>query len=205
MSARGGCLTLFGGCLTKLVLLAAGAVVLGYAGIVVLNPWALHIGKRSTPLLYWNGGGTVLSKDGKTYPVYVRFWPDRPHRHSGGRREGKIKTADLTGRGWLCLAPGSVERMDFSGTMYGGYRSTDGALISFRLLEWRKPFAITYERRGYFDLAGEFHGPDLVLDTANEQGSPFKSGTFIDHATATLHWADYDEFESACLGGRSGR
>lgn len=198
MSGRGGCLTLFGGCLTKLVLLAAGAVVFAYIGMVALNPWALHIGGRSTPLLYWQGAGTVLSKDGKTYPVFVRFWPDRPHRHNAGSREGKIKNADLTGTGWLCLAPGTIERMDVSGTMYGGYRSSDGALFSFRLLEWKKPFNFNYQRRGFFDMAGQFQGPNLALDRPNQQAIPFPSGTFIDHATVTLDWASYAEFEAEC-------
>ena len=198
MGGRGGCLTLFGGCLTKLVLLAAGAVVFGYIGIVALNPWALHIGGRSTPLLYWQGAGTVLSKDGKTYPVYVRFWPDRPHQHSAGRREGKIKNADLTGTGWLCLAPGTIARMDVSGSMFGGYRSSEGALFSFRLLEWKKPFAFNYQRRGFFDMAGQFQGPELALDRPNQQAIPFPSGPFIDHATVTLRWAAYAEFEAEC-------
>ena len=69
-----------------------------YGLIVALNPWALHIGGRSTPLLYWHGTGTVLSKDGKSYPLYLSFWPGRPHRNGGGRREGKIWSADLLAR-----------------------------------------------------------------------------------------------------------
>ena len=199
-----GCLA---GCLTKLVVLALAACAFVWVLMVALNPWALHIGGRSTPLLYWNGAGTVVSKDGKTYPVYVRFWPDKPHRSFGaGPREGQRKNADLTGRGWLCLAPGTVERMDLSGTMYGGYSSTDGALIAFRLLEWRKPFSFNPPRRGFFDMAGEFHGPDLVLDRPNQQAIPFPSGPFIDHATARLRWASYEDFEAECrVGSQSGR
>src|SRR3954451_8226264 len=93
-----GCLT---GCLTKLVLMAVAIVVFLGAVTVALNPWALHIGGRSTPLLYWHGAGTVVSKDGRTYPLYVTFWPDRPSGfHGGGRREGKRKNADLDGTGW---------------------------------------------------------------------------------------------------------
>lgn len=190
-----GCLT---GCLTKLVLIGVAAVVLVWAVTVALHPWALHIGGRSTPLLYWHGAGTVVSKDGKTYPLYVTFFPGRTKRSYGGGREGKRKNADLNGRGWLCVAAGNVERMDVSGTMYGGYTSTDGALIDFRLLEWRKPFAINYQHRGFFDVAGEFRGPDLVMDRPNEQGIPFQSGLFIDHATVTLRWSEYEEFEAAC-------
>jgi hypothetical protein len=198
MRSAGGCLT---GCLTKLVLIAVGALAFVWVVTVALNPWALHIGGHSTPLLYWHGSGTVVSKDGKTYPLYVGFFPGKPGGiHGGGRRQGKLVNARLSGTGWLCVAPGTVERMNVSGTMYGGYTSTDGTLIGFRLLEWRKPFAINYQRRGFFDVAGGFRGPDMVMDSPNEQGIPFKSGMFIDHATVTLRWAEYREFEEACEG-----
>src|SRR5579864_5025399 len=50
MRGRGGCLGLFGGCLAKLVLLAVAGVAAVYVLEVVTNPWALHIGGRSTPL-----------------------------------------------------------------------------------------------------------------------------------------------------------
>lgn len=169
-----------GGCLTKLVLLLAGAVAFVYVFTIVLDPWALHIGGRSTPLLYWHGTGSVIAKNGKSYPVYISFWPGEPRRHSGGRREGKLWSANISGNGWLCIAPGAVERMNMSATMYGGYSSTTDSLFSFRLLEWRKPFAINYQYRGFFDLAGMFQGPNLVLNRPNEQGVPFKSGLLID-------------------------
>ena len=62
--------------------------------------------------------------------------------------------------------------MDVSGTMYGGYTSSDNSLFGFRLLEWRKPFSINYQNRGYFDLAGMWHGADLVMtDPANKASS----------------------------------
>jgi hypothetical protein len=198
MRGKGGCLSSLSGCLMKLVLFG----ILATAGIwvltVALNPWALHIGGRSTPLLYWHGTGSVHSKDGKTYPLYVTWWPGKPMRHGGGRREGKTWSADLKGTGWLCLAPGSVERMDVSGTMYGGYRTSDQSLFDFRFLEWRKAFQINYHNRGFFDVAGNWHGPLLVMDRPNEQGIKLNTGPFIDNATVTLHWASYNEFETAC-------
>ena len=166
---------------------------------MALNPWALHIGGRSTPLLYWHPKGTVVSKDGKAYPLHVTFWPGRPRGFSaGGRREGKRKNADVSGQGWLCVAPGQRERMDISSSMYGGYSSTANALFDFRLLEWRKPFTVGYPHRGFFDVAGTFVGPDLVMTRPNEQGLKLNTGPFIDHATVTLHWAPYSAFEAAC-------
>ena len=179
-----------------MILIAAVAFM--WVVIIALNPWALHIGGRSTPLLYWHGTGTLQSKDGKTYPLYISWFPGKPGRHGGGRREGKIWSADLKGTGWLCLAPGSIERMDVSGTMYGGYLTSDQSLFAFRLLEWQKPFQFNYQHRGYFDVAGIWQGQQLVLDRPDEQGSKLNTGPFIDHATVTLHWASYDEFETAC-------
>ena len=187
------------GCLTKLLLWAVVGVVLAWALIVALNPWALHIGGRSTPLLYWHGAGTLLSKGGKAFPLYVSFWPGRPQGfHGGGRREGKIVSAQLQGTGWLCLAPGTVERLRLSGTMYGGYTNDSNSLLGFRLLQWRRPFAINPQKRGFFDLAGTWRGPELVMNRPDEQGIPFNSGLFIDHAVVTLRWASYDAFEAAC-------
>jgi hypothetical protein len=175
------------------------ACAFAWAVLVLMNPWALHIGGRSTPLLYWHGTGTVESKDGKAYPLYVSFFPGRPRgMHSGGRREGKIVSARLQGTGWLCVAPGNIERMRLSGTMYGGYTSDRDSLLDFRLLEWRKPFSINPPNRGFFDLAGTWHGPDLVMDRPDEQGIKLNSGPFIDHASVTLRWASYEEFEAAC-------
>ncbi len=195
-----GCLT---GCLTKLIVFAIAACAFFYVVMAAMNPWALHIGGRGTPLLYWHGAGTVVGKDGKSYPLYVGFWPGRPGGfHSGGRRLGKIKNADLDGTGWLCIAPGTLERLDVSGSMYGGYTSTDGAAIDFRLLEWRKPFSINYQRRGFFDVAGQFEGPDLVMNRPNQQGIRFNTGPLLDGATVTLRWTEYGEFEAACRGAK---
>jgi hypothetical protein len=183
----------------KLVLFGVAAAAFFWLLIVMLNPWALHIGGRSTPLLYWHGSGTVVSQDGKTYPLYVSFWPGKPSGfHGGGRREGQRKSADLSGSGWLCIAPGTVQRMEISGDMYGGYRSADDSLIDFRILEWRKSFQINPQHRGFFDVAGKWRGPDLVMDRPGQQGIRFQSGLFIDNATVTLHWSTYEDFESAC-------
>lgn len=196
MRGVSGCL---GGCLSKLLLWGVVAVALVWTFTALLNPWALHIGGRTTPLLYWHGVGTVHAKDGKTYPLYVSFWPGRPQGfHGGGRREGKTVNAHLMGDGWLCIAPGEAERMELSGTMYGGYTSDANSLLDFRLLERRKAFAINYQSRGFFDMAGMWQGPELVMHRPGEQGIKFKSGLLIDNATVTLHWASYEEFEAMC-------
>ena len=206
MQQRRGCVGCLSGCLWKLVLFGLLATAGIWVLTVALNPWALHIGGRSTPLLYWHGTGTLQAQSGKTYPLYVSFWPGRPSGFSGGgRREGKRKSADLSGTGWLCVAPGTIERMKVSGDMYGGYTSDKDSLIDFRFLEWRKPLQINYQNRGFFDVAGTWHGPDLVMDRPNQQGIKLNTGPFIDNATVTLRWSSYDEFEAACRNAASVR
>lgn len=191
-----GCLA---GCLTKLVMFALAAVAFVWALMAAMNPWALHIGGRSTPLLYWHGAGTLVSKDGRSYPMYASFWPGRPAGfHGGGRRDGRRKSADLSGSAWLCIAPDDVIKMKLDGDMYGGYASDTESLLSFRLLERTRIFSINPDRGGFFDLAGSWHGADLVLDRPGEQGIRLRAGPFIDHATVTLRWASFEDFEAAC-------
>ena len=187
------------GCLTRLLLFILIGLGLTWVLLVVMNPWALHIGGRSTPLLYWHGTGTVRAKGGKALPLYVWFSPGRPGGFaSGGRREGKIVAARLQGTGWLCIAPDNIEVLELSGTMYGGYTNDSDGLLDFRLLERRKPFAINPQRRGFFDVAGVWRGSELVMNRPNEQGIRFKSGLLIDSAVVTLRFASYEEFEASC-------
>ncbi len=171
--------------------------------VVALNPWALHIGGRSTPLLYWHGAGVVLAKGGKNFPLYVWFAPGGPGGFSaGGRRDGKRVSAQLQGDGWLCIAPGTVQRLKLSGTMYGGYTTDADSVLEFRLLEWRKAFSINPPNRGFFEVAGRWRGAELVMDRPNEQGVRFNTGPFIDSAVVTLRWASYEEFQSICGASR---
>jgi hypothetical protein len=179
--------------------LVATAVLCGaavYAVVAALHPWALHIGGRSTPLLYWTGMGTLIARDGKSYPLYVFFYPGTSA--SRLHREGLRPDSGLKGTAELCKAPGTSQQLKLSGTMYGGYSSTEGSLMDFRLLEW-KAFDPQVQR-GYFDLAGHWHGGELTMDHPGEQGRTFLSGVHIEGATVTLHYATHGEFEAACRG-----
>jgi hypothetical protein len=196
MRTISGCLA---GCLTKLVLWSAIAVAAVYLFTIALNPWALHIGGRSTPLLWWHGSGTVMGKNGKSYPLYLSFMPGRPRGfHGAGRREGKHVSAHLDGSAWICTGPGQIRRLSVSGTLYGGYTSSDNSLFDFRLLDYVKPFSFRQPNRGFFDLAGTFQGRELVLDRPNEQGIPFNKSLFLDNATAKLDWSSYGQFKAKC-------
>jgi hypothetical protein len=54
--------------------------------------------------------------------------------------------------------------------MYGGYTNDSNSLLDFRLRQWRRPFAINPRKRGFFDLAGTWCGPDLVMNRRQRTG-----------------------------------
>ncbi|HEV2116529.1 MAG TPA: hypothetical protein VGR48_10915 [Terriglobales bacterium] len=181
------------GCFATLfVTLVLGVAVL-YGVIAVTNPWAFHIGGRWTPLLYWSGSGKLLTKSG-TYPLYVSFFP--ASHFSRLHLDGQRPTGGLQGSGWLCTSRGAMQSLELSGTIYGGWRSTEGSLMNFRLLE-RRIFN-SGQRRGFFNLYGRWQGPQLVMQDRGELGSTFRSGLKIERASVTLDWGRYSDFKAMC-------
>ena len=168
-------------------------LALVYGVIVATGPWALHIGGRWTPLLYWSGSGKLVTKHG-TYPLYVFFFPSA--HFSQLHLDGLRPTGGVQGSGWICTSPGVTQYLKLSGTIYGGWRSTEGSLMNFRLLE---PNILDVgQRRGYFDLYGRWQGPQLVMNDRGSPGSTFRSGLSIEHASVTLDWDRYSDFKARC-------
>ena len=168
--------------------------VLVYAVVVVMDPWSVHMGGRWTPLLTWHGSGKLHTKSGVEYPLYVSVYPSS--HFSQLRLDGLRPTGGLQGSGWLCTSRGMTQRLELSGTIYGGWRSTEDSLMAFRLLE---PKIIDVgQGQGFFDLAGRWHGPKLVMDDRNSIGNPFRSGLRIEHASVTLDWGSYSDFKAVC-------
>jgi hypothetical protein len=173
------------------MLILVGALL--YGVVAGLNPWALHIGGRWTPLLMWQGSGKLRTKSGAEYPLYVNFYPSA--HFSRLHREGLRPTGGLQGSAWLCTSRGVTQRLKLGGTIYGGWSSTEGSLMAFRLLE---PKVIDVgQRQGYFDLAGKWRGPQLVM-SADSVGSTLGSGVRIEQASVTLDWDTYPVFEAVC-------
>lgn len=162
--------------------------------MILLNPWAIHIGGQWTPLLTWTGIGRLVTATGD-YPLLVTLNPS-PHS-SRLRLDGLRPTGGLSGWGWLCTPQGARVRLRVSGTIYGAWRSTDGALLEFRLLERIKNFP-TIQNGGYVDLFGYWHGPQLVMDDRGEWSKPFRFGLKIKHASMTLRSGSTSEFNAAC-------
>jgi hypothetical protein len=183
----------FRGCLGSLlgVLVLGVAVVYGVAALI--SPWAFHIGGRTTPLLYWSGYGKLLTKSG-TYPLYVTFFPSS--HFSRLHLDGLRPTGGLQGSGWLCTAPGVVQNLKLGGTIYGGWKSTEGSVMQFRLLE-PKIFDVG-QRQGYFDLYGRWRGQELVMDDRGRYGGTFRSGLKVEQASVVLDWGRYSYFKTMC-------
>ncbi|HET9309372.1 MAG TPA: hypothetical protein VFO46_25380 [Candidatus Sulfotelmatobacter sp.] len=168
-----------------------------YAVVVVLNPWAFHIGERWTPLLYWTGTGKLVTKSG-TYPMMVTLFP--ASHFSRLHLDGLRPTGGIQGNALLCTSRGVTQYLDLSGTIYGGWRSTDGALMDFRLLERRtaRDALVGTNDRGFFDLYGYWHGPQLRMDDRGEWSERFRSGLRVEHASMTLEWGRNADFNAAC-------
>jgi hypothetical protein len=181
------------GCLTSLFGLLVLGVGVVYGLAAVTSPWAFHIGGRWTPLLYWSGSGKLVTKSG-TYPLYVYFFP--ASHFSRLHLDGVRPTGGLQGAGWLCTSPGVMQRLKLGGTVYGGWRSTEGSLMAFRLNE-PKIFDVG-QKQGYFDLYGRWQGPELVMNDRGRWGDAFRSGVKIEHASVTLDWGRYSDFKALC-------
>jgi hypothetical protein len=86
--------------------------------------------------------------------------------------------------------------LKLSGTIYNGWSSTEGSVISFRMLEW--VLFNTRPTRGYFDLYGRWSGTQLVMDDRGSFAKTFRSGLKIEHASVTLDPGSYSDFKAAC-------
>lgn len=190
------------GCLGNLFRAALGLIFGGavlYAVVVITAPWSLHIGERWTPFLTWHGYGQLLTNSGVRYPLYVSLYPSS--HFSQLHRDGLRPTGGVQGSGWLCTSNG-VTRLELTGTIYGGWRSTEGSLIAFRLLEWRTFH--TGQARGFFDLAGRWQGSKLVMDEREDVPETFRSGLRIERASVTLNWGGYSQFKELCATAGAG-
>lgn len=181
------------GCIAQLFGLLVLCAVLVYGVAAITAPWAFHIGGRWTPLLSWPASGMLVTKGG-TYPLYVFLYPSS--RFSKLHVNGMSPTGGVQGTGRLCTSPGVTQYLKVAGTIYDGWRSTEGSVIEFRLLEPK--YLDVGQRQGYFELLGRWRGPELVMDDRGEPGTKFRSGLNIEHASVTLEPGSYSDFEAAC-------
>ena|SRR5215469_1053556 len=173
-----------------------------YGGLALTSPWAFHIGGRWTPLLNWTGVGKLVAKSG-SYPIYIWLMPSS--HFSSLHLDGLRPTGGVSGRGFLCVSPGTVIPLEVTGTIYGGWRSTDGSLMDIRVFEANSASQRLFDvsHRGYFDLFGYWHGQQLAMNDRGRYSSKFRSGLTVEHASVTFEWGSKSEFESACANTKS--
>jgi hypothetical protein len=181
------------GCLAQLLALIVLCLAVVYGVAAITAPWSFHIAGQWTPLLSWPATG-LLHTQGGTYPLYVFFYPS-PYS-SRLRLDGLRPTGGLQGSGALCTSRGVIQKLTLSGTIYNGWRSTEGSLIEFRLLELR--YFNVGQIRGFFDLYGRWQGAELAMEDRGRANSIFRSGFKIEHAAVTLDPGSYSDFEAAC-------
>jgi len=181
------------GCIAQLIGLIILCLVLVYGVAAITAPWSFHIGGVSTPLLSWSATGVLHTKGGN-YPLYVFLYPGS--HFSRLRMDGLRPTGGVQGSAWLCTSRGVSQYLKMSGTIYNGWSSTEGSVISFRLLEWY--IFDTRPIRGYFDLYGRWNGTQLVMEARDSLGHTFRSGLKIEYASVTLDPGSYSEFKAAC-------
>lgn len=177
-------------------------ILVAYGALALTSPWATHMGGRWTPLLNWTGVGKLVAKSG-SYPIYVSLMPSS--HLSRLHLDGLRPTGGVSGRGMLCVSPGTILPLEVSGTIYGGWRSTDGSLMNIRVLEANnaRQRLLDVSHRGYFDLFGYWHGPQLAMNTRGDWSSSFRSGLTVQHASVTFEWGSKSEFEAACANQKS--
>jgi|HubBroStandDraft_6_1064221.scaffolds.fasta_scaffold05431_8 hypothetical protein len=169
------------GCLPQLLWVLIFGVGLLYAVTAVTDPWAFHIGGRRTPLLTWWGSGSLRTKGGIEYPLFVYF---HPSSHSSQLHlDGVRPTGGVQGTGCLCTSRDTTQPLELSGTIYGGWRRTEGSLMEFGLVESQ---IFVGQGRGSIYLVGRWQGPELVMDDRGNPGTPFRSGLRIEHASVSL-------------------
>jgi hypothetical protein len=144
--------------------------------------------------MYWSGYGNLVSKNG-TYPLFISFYP-ASHSSSQLHLDGLRPTADTRGTAWLCTGSGVVHRLSLSGTIYGGWSSTESSLMRIRLGEFR-PIDLG-QHTGYFDLYGRWRGPQLVMEDRGSYSSVYSFGLKVEKASVTFDWGGYSDFKTVC-------
>ena len=181
------------GCIASILGLLVFGVAIVYAVAAITAPWAFHIAGAPTPLLYWSATG-MLHTNGGTYPLYVMFYPYSTY--SRLHLDGLRPTGGVHGTADLCTSRGVFHYLKLSGTIYNGWSTTEGSVISFRLNE---PLYLDVgQRRGYFDLYGHWNGQQLVMDDRGRYAGAFSFLGRIEHASVTFDRSSYSDFKAAC-------
>jgi hypothetical protein len=199
--SRLGCL----GCLPRLILILFGGIVLVGLITAVFAPWGFFMGGKFNLFAYWQGWGTLNSKNGK-YIMYVRFYPSR----SGSRI---YPHPSVKGLGYVCSPRGQVFNMHLGGGMRRGIgTNTDGENIDLYMYYWPALWGtFVGDHRPSIEVRGQWKNPTIIGDDHGSISRAFKpDGTVYqrgedahvrypgDIVPVTLVPGSYSDFQSAC-------
>jgi hypothetical protein len=144
---------------------------------VAVNPWTFHIGDRFTPLMTWDGYGTVRASNGGHYLLFTRL--------QGAALDSACSFTGcetLHGSAQICTERGSTYPLQLTGSVHTWW-STDGAKTSINLQNVKSgPLPDGW----VISLAGSWHGPRLVVaDTDNSFTGVLTPRGVIRHTTST--------------------
>jgi hypothetical protein len=178
-----------------------GAVLVTIAVLILLNPWALHIGGRWTPALTWHGIGKFHSTTGATYGLFIEVSPDMPH---SGRHTAVGPRSNLRGAAKICTPQGDVYPLTVSGSLKKAWLDVEGKPVTFYFHSLKNA-----DPKLNFELLGAWQGQELVLDDRGNMAMSFASdgrakgylkGTNspAEVTSGKLHYATENEFNSVC-------
>jgi len=169
------------------------------AVLVLLNPWALHMGGRWTPALMWHGIGNLQSTTGAKYGLFLEV---TLYVRSGRRSIGSGN--NLSGTAKLCTPQGEIYPLTVSGHIKRVWLDAD-----------RKPLTLYFrsakdaQPRLNFELLGSWEGQQLVLEDRGNMAMSFAPdghakgylrGTNSpgENTTGIVHYATENEFATVC-------
>jgi hypothetical protein len=197
------------GCLPRLILLLIGSLVLVGLITAVFAPWGFFMGGKFNIFGYWQGWGTLNTKNGK-YVLYVRLYPSP----SGSRI---YPHPTVKGVGYLCSPRGQIFNMHLRGGMRRGIgTNTDGEKIGLSMDYW-PVFGGTFatDHRPSIEVRGQWRNPSIVGDDFGSISRAFKPDGSVyqrgqdahvaypgDIVPVTLGAGSYSDFQNACKANR---
>jgi hypothetical protein len=188
-----------------LVVIVVGAVC--YGALMLLSPWAFHMGGGSHLIPMWQGVGRMHSNTaGGDYAIYLYFWPD------SGRLRGLVY---VSGQGLLCTPTGERVNLRMGGNfLHNSGADLNGAGVHFYMYDRGPKRALLGGPAQYrLEFKGKWVNPDLVLNddgslarNFDPQGKPWPPGPHSrpymgEVVPVTVKQGSKADFEAVCKKG----
>jgi hypothetical protein len=185
LEKRRGCSSIHG---------VTGALAITIAAMLLIRPWAVHIGGRWTPALVWHGAGTLQSTTGAKYGIFLDL------SMSSARKSRR----DFMGTAKICTPQGEIYPLSIDGYLKRAWLDVEGKPVTFYLSNPKDA-----RPRLNFSLFGAWHGQQLSLDDKGSMAMSFSpdgrakgylagANSAQETTTGMLHYATEAEFTAAC-------